>query len=102
MLRYATRERFIQEPTSLGDEDAWIRGGAGVKGASNELGQIWGRNQYWSSGPPHTIFTPIADIFDDNYEKCRQQNTVKSSSVPRRLGSGICPLRRLPDLHALL
>ncbi|TLD33873.1 hypothetical protein PspLS_01091 [Pyricularia sp. CBS 133598] len=84
---YATREWFIQEPTSLDDEDAWIRGGAGVKGDSgaavvdadsNELiGQLWGRNQYWGSGPRHTFFTPIADIFDDIHEKCRQQSRPK-------------------------
>ncbi|TLS23756.1 uncharacterized protein PpBr36_06528 [Pyricularia pennisetigena] len=81
---YATREWFIQEPTSLDDEDVWIRGGVGVKGDSgaavvdadsNELiGQLWGRNQYWGSGPRHTFFTPIADIFDDIHEKCRQQS----------------------------
>ncbi|KAI6355181.1 hypothetical protein MCOR25_008307 [Pyricularia grisea] len=84
---YATREWFIQEPTSLDDEDAWIRGGAGVKGDSgaavvdadsNELiGQLWGRNQYWGSGPRHTFFTPISDVFDDIHEKCRQQSRPK-------------------------
>ncbi|KJZ77610.1 hypothetical protein HIM_02787 [Hirsutella minnesotensis 3608] len=77
----ATREWFVEEPPPpWDDEEAWIRGGIGVEGDSGAavvdaetnclVGQLWGRNKYWGSGPRLTYFTPIADIFDDIQEKC--------------------------------
>jgi hypothetical protein len=79
----ATREWFIEEPYPYENEDNWIRGGIGVEGDSGAVivdcetnalvGQLWGRNRYFGSGPRHTFFTPIRDIFDDIQERCGQQ-----------------------------
>ncbi|KAK1497040.1 hypothetical protein CTAM01_08052 [Colletotrichum tamarilloi] len=79
----ATREWFIEEPCPYDDEEGWIRGGIGVEGdsgaaiidaESNSLvGQLWGRNRYWGSGPRVTYFTPIGDLFDDIQERCGEQ-----------------------------
>ncbi|KAF4508492.1 hypothetical protein G6O67_004860 [Ophiocordyceps sinensis] len=80
----ATREWFVEElPPPWGDQEAWIRGGIGVEGDSGAavvdaetnslVGQLWGRNKYWGSGPRLTYFTPAADILDDIQEKCGLQ-----------------------------
>ncbi|KXH34992.1 hypothetical protein CSIM01_02028 [Colletotrichum simmondsii] len=79
----ATREWFVEEPCPYDDEEGWIRGGIGVEGdsgaaivdaESNSLvGQLWGRNRYWGSGPRVTYFTPIGDLFDDIQERCGEQ-----------------------------
>ena len=79
----ATREWFVEEPYPYDNEDGWIRGGIGVEGDSGAvivdadtnalLGQLWGRNKYFGSGPRHTFFTPINDIMDDIQEKCGQE-----------------------------
>jgi hypothetical protein len=79
----ATREWFVEEPYPYDEEEDWIRGGIGVQGDSGAavvdvetntlLGTLWGRNKYFGSGPRHTFFTPINDIFDDIQEKCSQQ-----------------------------
>lgn len=79
----ATREWFVEEPEPYDDEDAWIRGGIGVEGDSGAaivdaesnalVGQLWGRNKYYGSGPRLTFFTPVDDLFDDIQERCNQQ-----------------------------
>ncbi|KAK1711545.1 hypothetical protein CaCOL14_012425 [Colletotrichum acutatum] len=79
----ATREWYIEEPCPYDDEEGWIRGGIGVEGDSGAaivdaetnalVGQLWGRNKYWGSGPRLTYFTPIGDLFDDIQEKCGEQ-----------------------------
>lgn len=79
----ATREWFIEEPYPYDDEEEWIRGGMGVEGDSGAaivdadtntlVGQLWGRNKYFGSGPRVTFFTPIGDLFDDIQERCDQQ-----------------------------
>ncbi|EON98450.1 putative zinc finger protein 585a protein [Phaeoacremonium minimum UCRPA7] len=79
----ATREWFIEEPEPYDNEEGWIRGGIGVEGDSGAaivdavtnglVGTLWGRNKYFGSGPRHTFFTPISDIFDDIQEKCGEQ-----------------------------
>ncbi|KAI3318079.1 hypothetical protein HD806DRAFT_526567 [Xylariaceae sp. AK1471] len=76
----ATREWFVEEPFPYENENEWIRGGIGVEGDSGAaivdsdtnalVGQLWGRNRYWGSGPRMTFFTPISDIFDDIQERC--------------------------------
>ncbi|KAK7754409.1 hypothetical protein SLS62_003702 [Diatrype stigma] len=83
----ATREWFIEEEFNDDDEegdddDAWIRGGIGVPGDSGAgvvdaethalVGQLWGRNRYYGSGPRHAYFTPILDVIDDIQEKCQE------------------------------
>jgi hypothetical protein len=79
----ATREWFVEEPEPYDNENGWVRGGIGVEGDSGAaivdahsnalIGQLWGRNKYWGSGPRVTYFTPIRDVFDDIQERCGQQ-----------------------------
>lgn len=79
----ATREWFIEDLDLEGEDDAWIRGGIGVRGDSGAavvncetnalVGQVWGRNKFYGPGPRQTFFTPIIDVIDDVQEKCGEQ-----------------------------
>ncbi|KAI1097892.1 hypothetical protein F4804DRAFT_346802 [Jackrogersella minutella] len=79
----ASREWYIEEPDPYDNDNGWISGGIGVQGDSGAaivdcesnsiIGQLWGRNKYYGSGPRYTFFTPIFDIFDDIQERCGQE-----------------------------
>ncbi|OHF02027.1 hypothetical protein CORC01_02606 [Colletotrichum orchidophilum] len=78
----ATREWFI-EPCPYDDIEGWIPGGIGGEGDNGPaivdaktnalVGQVWGRNKYFGSGPRLTFFTPIGDLFDDIQERRDQE-----------------------------